>query len=47
VLLGVSHGSDGVLTFTGWCAYLQRSWDARDPFVTLRIAHFSCRSSES
>jgi hypothetical protein len=39
VLLLVSDGRGGGLTFTGGCAYFQRSWDAWDPLVTLSVAH--------
>jgi hypothetical protein len=39
VLLPVSLGSGGGLTFTCGCAYFQRSWDTRDPAVTLSVAH--------
>ena len=39
MLLGISDGPGGGLTFTGGCADLERCWDTRDPLVTLRVAH--------
>jgi hypothetical protein len=47
VLLLVSRGLGGGLTFSGGCAYLQRSWYARDPLVALRVAHCDCKTCES